>query len=132
MTDDEQEQRQGSEVYDWYRRGLDLLGRRDAAAAVVVLSRAARAEPDSRSIREALGRAQYAAGAYEQARDSFARIIETVPSDDYAHFGLGLALRRIGDLAAASEHLALAVAMRPDNRHYGSALGSVRALRAAG
>jgi hypothetical protein len=58
-------------------------------------------------------------------------IVEASPSDDYAHFGLGLALARTGHHAAAAEYLALAAAMRPDARHYTEALRSVRAtLRA--
>ena len=58
-------------------------------------------------------------------------IVEASPSDDYAHFGLGLALARSGDHAAAAEYLALAAAMRPDAAHYTEALRSVRAtLRA--
>ena len=53
------------------------------------------------------------------------------PSDDYANFGLGLALARTGNHAAAAEYLALAAAMRPDDPHYTEALRSVRAtLRA--
>ena len=80
---------------------------------------------------EALGRAQFDTGRYEQAADSFRRIVEASPSDDYAHFGLGLALARGGDPAAAAEHLALAAAMRPELRHYTEALRGVRAtLRA--
>jgi Flp pilus assembly protein TadD len=58
-------------------------------------------------------------------------IVEASPSDDYAHFGLGLALARTGDHAAAAVYLALAAAMRPDSAHYTEALRSVRAtLRA--
>jgi hypothetical protein len=58
-------------------------------------------------------------------------IVEASPSDDYANFGLGLALARTGDHAAAAEYLALAAAMRPDAVHYTEALLSVRAtLRA--
>ena len=40
-------------------------------------------------------------------------IVEASPSDDYANFGLGLALARSGNHAAAAEYLALAAAMRP-------------------
>jgi Flp pilus assembly protein TadD len=54
-------------------------------------------------------------------------IVEASPSDDYAHFGLGLALARTGNHAAAAEYLALAAAMRPDTAHYTEALRSVRA-----
>jgi len=80
---------------------------------------------------EALGRAQFGAGRYAAAADSFRQIVEASPSDDYAHFGLGLALARGGDPAAAAEHLALAAAMRPDLCHYTDALRGVRATLAA-
>jgi tetratricopeptide (TPR) repeat protein len=119
------------DTYALYRRGLDLLGRGSAAAAAQLLERAAAAEPESRSILEALGRAQFDTKHYVAAAGSFRRIVEASPSDDYAQFGLGLALSRTGDHGAAAEHLALAAAMRPDLRHYTEALRSVRAtLRA--
>ena len=119
------------DVHDWYRRGMDLLGRGSPAAAAQVLQRASAAEPGSHSIREALARAQFDAGRYAEAADNFRVIVEASPSDDYAHFGLGLALARSGDHAAAAEYLALASAMRPDAAHYTEALRSVRAtLRA--
>jgi len=121
----------GGDSYAWYRRGLDLLSRGSPAAAAELLERAAEAEPGARSIREALARAQFDAGRYAQAADSFRQNVEAIPSDDYAHFGLGLALARGGDPAAAAEHLALAAAMRPELAHYAEALRGVRAtLRA--
>jgi Flp pilus assembly protein TadD len=108
-----------------------LLGRGSAAAAAQLLERAAEAEPGSRSVLEALGRAQFDTGRYAAAAASFRQIVEASPSDDYAHFGLGLALARGGNPAAAAEHLALAAAMRPELRHYTDALQGVRAtLRA--
>src|SRR5579863_4858843 len=119
------------DVHAWYRRGMELLGKGSPAAAAQVLQRAAAAEPQSRSVREALARAQFDAGRYAEAADNFRVIVEASPSDDYAHFGLGLALARTGDPEAAAEYLALAAAMRPDQAHYTDALRSVRAtLRA--
>ena len=119
------------DTYDLYRRGLDLLDKGSAAAAAQLLERASAAEPDSRSILEALGRAQFGTKHYEAAAGSFRRNVDASPTDDYAQFGLGLALSRSGDHSAAAEHLALAAAMRPDLRHYTEALRSVRAtLRA--
>jgi Flp pilus assembly protein TadD len=110
---------------------MELLGRGSPAAAAQVLQRASTAEPASRSVREALARAQFDAGRYAEAADNFRMIVEASPSDDYAHFGLGLALARTGHPAAAAEYLALAAAMRPDAAHYTEALRSVRAtLRA--
>jgi len=121
----------GGDSYVWYRRGLDLLNRGSPAAAAELLERAAAAEPGARSIREALARAQFDAGRYAQAADNFRQNVEAIPSDDYAHFGLGLALARSGDPAAAAEHLALAAAMRPELSHYTEALRGVRATLAA-
>jgi Flp pilus assembly protein TadD len=119
------------DTYQLYQRGLDLLARGSAAAAAQLLSRAAAAEPKSRSVLEALARAQFDAGQYSAAAGNFRRIVDASPSDDYAQFGLGLALARNGDHGAAAEHLALAAAMQPNLRHYTDALRSVRAtLRA--
>jgi len=117
----------GSDTYALYQRGLDLLGRGSAAAAAQLLERAAAAEPGSRSVLEALARAQFDAGRYTASAGSFRQIVEASPSDDYAQFGLGLALARAGNPRAAAEHLALAAAMRPDLRHYTDALRDVRA-----
>ena len=119
------------DAYTWYQRGLELLGRGSAAAAAQLLERAAEAEPGSRSVLEALARAQFDTRRYDAAAETFRQIVEASPTDDYAHFGLGLALARAGDPGAAAEHLALAAAMRPELRHYTDALRGVRAtLRA--
>jgi Flp pilus assembly protein TadD len=121
----------GDDTHQLYKRGLDLLGRGSPAAAAQILERAAAAEPRSRSVLEALARAQFDAGQYAAAAGNFRLIVESSPTDDYAQFGLGLALARTGDPGAAAEHLALAAAMCPGQRHYADALRSVRAtLRA--
>jgi Flp pilus assembly protein TadD len=117
----------GADTHQLYTRGLDLLGRGSPAAAAQLLERAAAAEPRSRSVLEALARAQFDAGQYAAAAGNFRRIVDASPTDDYAQFGLGLALARTGDPGAAAEHLALAAAMRPNLRHYTDALRSVRA-----
>jgi Flp pilus assembly protein TadD len=113
--------------YDWYMRGLHLLQGGSAAAAEQLLARAAEAEPDSRSVLEALGRAQFEARHYAHARATFRRIIDADPTDDYAQFALGLSAARLGDVRTAVEHLALAAAMRPDLPHYGRELRMARA-----
>jgi tetratricopeptide (TPR) repeat protein len=118
-------------VYEWYQRGMQLLGNGDPAAAATLLERAAEAEPASRSVLEGLARAQYDAGRYDDAIASFTRLIAVNPTDDYAQFGLGLAASRAGHLRLAAEHLALAVAMRPELGHYARALRGVRARRAS-
>ncbi|TNY35416.1 tetratricopeptide repeat protein [Thermomonospora catenispora] len=114
-------------MYEWYTRGMELLGSGSPAAAMQLLQRAAGAEPSSRSIREALARAQFGARRFAEAADNFRWIVQENPAEDYALFGLGLSLSRLGDFEQAVEHLALAVAMRPENKDYVKALRHVRA-----
>ena len=83
-----------ADVHAWYTTGMELLGKGSPAAAAQVLQRAANAEPASRSVREALARAQFDTGQYAAAADNFRAIVEASPTDDYAHFGLGLSLAR--------------------------------------
>lgn len=121
----------GGGAYEWLQRGLALLDRGDAAAAAVLLERAARDQPGSASVLEALGRAQYQAGHVDAAASTFAALVSASPDADYAHFGLGLSLTRLDRLPEAVEHLALANAMRPDRTEYGERLRQARAtLRA--
>ncbi|MQS14659.1 tetratricopeptide repeat protein [Streptomyces kaniharaensis] len=119
------------DVYDWFRRGGKLLAQGHAAAAEQLLARAAAAEPHSRSIRETLARAQFDAGSYAAALENFRAVALADPSDDYAQFGWGVAAARMGDFETSAEHLALAVAMRPDTDHYRAALRQTRATLAA-
>ena len=120
------------DVYDWYTRGMRLLSAGNAAAAAQLLEHAVRAEPTSCSVREAFARALFDSGDYDRARAAFGANVDDSPADDYAHFGLGLSHVRMGELDQAVEHLAIAVALRPDNHHYGTALRSARAARARG
>lgn len=117
--------------FEWLRRGLELLERGDAGAAAVLLEHAAAREPDSSSVCEALARAYYDSGRFERAASCFTRLLALVPTSDYGHFGLGLALTRMDRFELASEHLAMAVAMRPDRPEYVDRLKQARAtLRA--
>lgn len=113
-------------TYDWYRRGLDLLERGDAAASALLLERAHAAEPHARHLREALARALFDAGRYQSASLHFRHLSVVDPVDDYAHYGLGLCLWRTGDIEQARESLSIAVALRP-REEYQAALGQVQA-----
>lgn len=115
------------EVYDWYVRGLGLLEGGNAEAAAALLSHAHLKEPGSASVLEALARATFDAGRYREAHELFDRLAETTPDNDYARFGLGLSLLRLGDVPAAVEQLALATAMRPARADYQRALREARA-----
>lgn len=109
-------------AYDLFRRGQALLESRHHAQAAVVLERADRAEPNQASIVEALGRAYYNSRQHDRARATFEHLLELEPNSHYAHFGLGEALRKLGDRDAAVTHLRLAVAMSPDSALYRGAL----------
>jgi tetratricopeptide (TPR) repeat protein len=111
-------------VYDWYRRGVSLLDSGRPHAAAAVLERAVSLEPAKGSIREGLGRAYYAIGRFSAALEQFASALDLDPVNDYAHFGAGLALGRLGRLVEAIGHLKMAAAMRPGLRDYLEALAA--------
>jgi tetratricopeptide (TPR) repeat protein len=119
------------ETYDWFVRARSLHDAGDAAAAVQLLERAVRAEPAARSLREALGRAQFDARMFVEASVTFRSIVDEDPADHYAQFGLGASLVRAHDLDAAITHLAIAVALRPESKDYDLALKAARAGRRA-
>jgi Flp pilus assembly protein TadD len=105
LTDDD--------AYAAFQEGSRLLESANPHAAAVALERARDLEPEKGSIREALARAYFRCGRFPAARSEFARAVELDPVNDYAHFGLGLSLLRVGDRLGARRHLKLAVAMRP-------------------
>jgi tetratricopeptide (TPR) repeat protein len=115
------------EVYDWYVRALRLLETGSPEAAASLLQHAWAREPGSASVLEALARASFDSGRYDDAARHFGDLAEASPDNDYARFGLGLSRMRLGDHAGAVEHLAIAVAMRPQRREYAQALREARA-----
>ena len=116
-------------VYEWYQQGLALLQAGDNHAAVTVLERAAAAEPDKGSVREALARAYFGSRRFKKALDEFTAALDISPVNDYAHFGKGLCLGRLGRLNEAVGHLRMACVMRPDNSDYESALARYEAFK---
>ena len=114
-------------AYEAFQEGSRLLASQNVHAAVIPLERARDLEPDQGSVRETLGRAYYRTGRFTKAGQEFAAAVELDPVNDYAHFGLGLALMKQGDRIGARRHLKLAVAMRPDHADYRAALGKVLA-----
>ncbi|HWX46381.1 MAG TPA: tetratricopeptide repeat protein [Solirubrobacteraceae bacterium] len=105
-------------VYDLYLRGCDLLGSGDHHAAIVPLTRAREREPDKASIREALGRALFAAQRYEAAAAEFGAVAAQAPTNDYALFCLGRSMQQLGRHEEARHPLALACSLRPERRDY--------------
>ena len=117
-------------AYDAFQEGNRLLASQNPHAAVIALERARDAAPGHGSVREALGRAYYGAGRTSAAEAEFSQALEIDPSNDYAHFGLGLCLARDGRRARAIGHLRLAVVMRPEVDTYRQALDRVERQRA--
>lgn len=112
-------------AYDAFRDGHQLLTSGNPHAAVIALERARALEPEKASVRETLARAYYRTARYRDAAAEFAIAVDLDPVNDYAHFGLGLALRHTGDVVGARRHLRIATVMRPDNADYQRALQEV-------
>lgn len=102
-----------SEAYSLFRRGVDFLEGGHPAQAAMQLSRALELEPGRNSIRETLGRAEFALGRYERAAALFREVVTDVPDCDYAHYALARCLRALGRGGEARGHLRLARALRP-------------------
>lgn len=118
-----------SGAYEWYQQGLSFLEAGDVHAAATVLERAAEAEPDKGSIREALARAYFRARRFSKALEQFNEALEISPANDYAHFGAGLCQGRLGHISQAVGHLRMANVMRPGNTDYEHALERYEKLR---
>ncbi len=105
-------------TYTLYRRGIELLEDGDFVDAAEPLAEAARRAPEKSSVREALGRAYYRAGRFSRAATEFEAVVATHPVNDFAHFCLGRALSKTGQVDRARHHLALAANLRPDRGDY--------------
>lgn len=95
-------------AYELLRRGETFLKSRHPQQAAVVLERARRQEPSRTSIREALGRAYFNSGRYQQAADEFLYVVESYPTNGYAHYCLARCGEKLGDELLARRHYCLA------------------------
>ncbi len=111
-------------AYDWYQQGLALLQSGDNHAAATLLERAAAVEHGKSSIHEALARAYFGSRRFDEALEQFGVVLELAPANDYAYFGTGLCLGRLGRLSEAIGHLRMANVMRPNNADYERALAT--------
>ncbi|MFN8103092.1 MAG: tetratricopeptide repeat protein [Acidimicrobiia bacterium] len=112
-------------AYELYQRGCALAASGSHMAAATVLERACEVEPEKTSIRSALGLALFRSRRFSEAADAFTAVIEANPADHHAHYGLGLARSRLGDLVSAGAHLKMACVMRPDLEAYSEALAAL-------
>jgi tetratricopeptide (TPR) repeat protein len=114
-----------SEAYTLFCRGAEFLEEGHPAQAVMYLSRALRLEPGRNSIRETLGRAEFALGRYEAAARLFEEVVADVPDCDYGHYALARCLRLLGRGEEARGHLRLARALHPQCATYRERLDGV-------
>ena len=112
--------------YDWYRRAASLLDSGNPDAAAVLLARLREVDPTSTAVLETHARALFDSRRYQEAADAFTELVERSPAEDYAHYGLGMALWRLQRFPLARDHLAMAAVMRPQRADYARALGQVR------
>jgi Flp pilus assembly protein TadD len=102
-----------TDTYDLFQKGRRQLRGGMAAQATVSLEKAKRREPQSRSIREALGIAYFRLGRWEEAEAEFRALVELSPADEWAHRALGRALVNQGRRKEATPHFKLARSLRP-------------------
>jgi Flp pilus assembly protein TadD len=102
-----------SETYDLFQLGRRHLREGMAAQATVSLEKAKRREPESRSIREALGIAYFRLRRWQEAEAEFRMLVELSPSDDFAHYALARSLVNQGRRKEATPHIKLARSLRP-------------------
>jgi Flp pilus assembly protein TadD len=58
-------------------------------------------------------RAYFASAQLNRAEQSFRRVLDAEPTEDYAHFCLGRTLERQGRLGEATPHYRMALALNP-------------------
>jgi len=109
-----------SDTYELFQQGRTHLRKGRAAQATVALEKAKRREPDKASIREALGIAYFRIQRYDEAEREFRAMLELSPTDDYAHYGLGRSLEKLGRTKEANGHYKLASSLRPGTEQYSS------------
>jgi len=98
-------------TYEHFSAGMELLASGNPAQAAVRLEKARAAEPGKASVREALGRAYFALGRWNEAESEFRATLCVCPTNDYAHYSLSRVLRNSGRHQEAEAHLRLARAM---------------------
>ena len=114
-----------SEAYALFQRGVDFLRERHPAQAAMLLAQALSLEPGKSSIREALGRAEFALGRHGTAAARFRDVLEDAPDNDYAHYALGRCSLALGRPDEARAHLRLAHALKPHSDLYREALDAL-------
>jgi Flp pilus assembly protein TadD len=106
------------DVYELFRRGVDLLEHGHHHQALVPLKQAVARSPEAASIREAYGRALFRVQHYQEAAEQFRAVTEKEPTNHFALFCLGRSLQQLGRHAEARPPLTLAAHLQPSRPDY--------------
>jgi len=109
-------------AYVLLQKGRELLEDGNPAQAAFVLERARSREPNKGSILEMLGMAYYGYCRYRDAARSFEEALEVDPTNDYAHYCLGLCFLKLDRRSEAGGHFKLAWYLRPYEMYRGKAV----------
>ncbi len=120
-----------TETYDLFQEGRRRLRAGRAAEATGLLEQAREREPQSRSIREALGIAYFRERRWKDAEAEFRALVELSPDDEFAHSALARALVKQGKRREATPHSKLAHSLRPRTSADGLALDEKSASQPA-
>jgi len=104
-------------AYSLLLKGRELLEAENPAQAAIVLERARVIEPGKGSILELLGRAYFGYGRYASAAASFEDALEADPTNDYAHYCLGLCYLKLKRPDEARTHFKLAWFLKPGEEY---------------
>ena len=113
-----------TDTYELFQQGRRNLRSGMPAQATVALEKAKKREPQSRSIREALGIAYFRLGRWEEAEAEFRALVELAPSDEFGHYALARSLLNQGRKKEATPHVKLARSLRPRASSEGETLES--------
>jgi Flp pilus assembly protein TadD len=100
-------------TYELFQEGRRHLRAGRPAEATGPLEQARDREPESRSIREALGIAYFRESRWKDAEAEFRALVELSPADEFAHHALARALVKQGRRREATPHSKLAHSLRP-------------------
>lgn len=100
-------------AYELLQKGRELIEEDNPAQAAVVLERALERVPHKGSILEVLGRAYYRSGRYGEAAGRFEEAVEVDPTNDYAHYCLGLCYLKLKRKTEAGERFKIAWFLKP-------------------
>ncbi|MDD5748421.1 MAG: tetratricopeptide repeat protein [Actinomycetota bacterium] len=109
-------------TYSLLNLGRELLEGGELEEAALVLERARARDPRKGSILEVLGKAYFSFGEYRRAALRFSEAIEVDPTNDFAHYCLGLCMKKLGRNTDAGKHFKIAWYLRPRQEYRNMAM----------